>query len=109
MVLPLSGCKVYNDSLVIHDELFTYDVVYDKAYLLILDAVNETEGWRLSGMDKRTGTISAFNDKFMNDDVVTIIVKRIARGKTSVELSPESQGIKGVDVLLKAIDKKMMS
>ena len=108
MILPLSGCKVFRDSVVIHDELFTYEVTYDKAFMMVMEAVNETSGWRLAGVDKRKGTISAYNNKFMNDDRVTILVKNITRGKTSVELAPQSQSVDDVEVLLKQIDKKFM-
>jgi len=108
MVLPLSGCKVFDDAVVIHDELFTYDMAYDQAFMMVVEAVNETATWRLAGIDKRKGTIAAYNEKFMNDERAVVLVKRITRGKTSVELDPDSQALKGVEALLKDIDKKFM-
>jgi hypothetical protein len=108
MVLPLSGCKVFSDSLVIHDELFTYNIQYDKGYMMVVEAVNETNDWRLAGVDKRKGTVSAYSEKFMSDDRVVIIVKKIDETKMSVELAPDSQQVRGVEVLLKQIDKKFM-
>lgn len=108
VVLPLAGCKVFSDSVIIHDELFTYNVAYDKGYMMAVEAVNEVPGWRLTAVDKRKGTISAYNDKFINDDRVVILVKKIDDEKISVELAPDSQAIRGVDVILKQIDKKFM-
>ncbi len=108
LVLPLSGCKTFDDAVVIHDELFTYDVTYDQAFMMVIEAVNGAKGWKLAGIDKRKGTVAAYNEKFMSDDRVVVLVKRITRGKTSVELDPDSQSIKGVEIILKAIDKKFM-
>lgn len=108
VVLPFAGCKVFSDSVIIHDELFTYTMPYDKGYMMVVEAVNEAPGWRLVGADKRKGTVASYNEKFMNDDRVVILVKKIDDEKMSVELAPDSQSIRGVEVLLKQIDKKFM-
>jgi hypothetical protein len=108
MVLPIAGCKTMGDSLVIHDELFTYNVPYDQGYMMVVEAVNETPGWRLGSVDKRAGKVVVYNKSFMSDDRVVILIKNIGKEKMSVELAPDSQAIKDVDALLKQIDKAFM-
>ena len=107
VISTVCGCRTF-DETVIHDELFTYDAAYDVAYLKVLDAVNNTPGWRLVGTDKEAGKIIAFSEAFTRDDRVTILVKRINRKKTSVELAPTSQSIRGAEEILKEIDKAFM-
>jgi len=108
LIVPLAGCKTMGNTLVVHDELFTYNVPYDKGYMTVIEAVNETPGWKLGSVDKRVGKVVAYNEKFMNDDRVVILVKDIGKEKMSVELAPDSQAIEDVDELLKQIDKAFM-
>jgi len=103
----LCGCRVYDES-VIHDELFTYDTAFDKAFLLVLEAVDESTTWDLVSTDERKGVIFVEPSNYMRDDRVRILLTRVARRKTSVELAPDSQQIKGVDILLKEIDQHFM-
>ena len=98
------GCRTF-DEKVVHDELFTYESAYDVAFLKVMEAVNIAPGWQLVGTDKEAGTVIALNKAFTRDDTATILVKRISRKQTSVELAPESQEIRGAEDLLKSIDK----
>ena len=107
IVSVVCGCRTY-DETVIHDELFTYESAYDVAFLKVMGAVNDTPGWQLIGTDKEAGTVIALNSAFTRDDTATILVKRIGRKQTSVELAPRSQSLRGAEDLLKAIDKAFM-
>ena len=103
----LCGCRIYDEG-VIHDELFTYDLAYDKAYLKVLEAVDTSSEWDLISTDERKGVIIVQPSNYMRDDRVTILLTRVERRKTSVELAPDSQHIKGVEELLKTIDQHLM-
>lgn len=93
---------------IVHDELFTYEEPIDKTYLKVVDAVDKTPGWKLAGTDKNAGKIIASATDFMCDDSVTILIKRIGRRKTAVELAPESREIRNVEAILKQIDKELL-
>lgn len=105
--LCISGCQTLEEQIV-HDELFTYEMPFDKVYLNVLEVVNRSAMWRLHGTDKHVGLIMARKKDFMHDTIVTIVIKRIAKRKTSVELAPDSQTVLGVETLLKEIDQSLM-
>jgi hypothetical protein len=109
--LMYSGCRTLNDapfgSEVVHNELLTYDLSFDKTYMLVIEAINETPGWTLASTDKGAGKIYAMTNSFNYDETACLLVKRIDRKKTSVELAPEAQVKKGVEELLKRIDLKL--
>jgi len=107
LLTSVSGCRTF-DETVIHDELFTYESAYDVAFLKVIDAVNKTPGWKLIGTHKEEGKVIAICDAFTRDDSVTILVKRVTRKKTSVELDPKSQSSRGAEEILKSIDKAFM-
>ncbi len=112
LIFSLSGCNMldyFERSKIVHDELFTYDMHYDKAYLKVLDAVSDLPNWYLTGTDKQNGIIRVEAKKFTRDTVATVIIKRIDNNKVSVELAPDSQNLKGVEEILKAIDKAMLT
>ncbi len=105
----MTGCNALDKNVVVHDELFTYEVSYDRCYMVILDVIaSKTDGWKLLDTDKPKGVIRARVDSFMRDDIATVIVKRLDKRKSSVELAPDSQTMKGVDQILKEIDKAML-
>ena len=104
----LCGCYTFGDQLIVHDELFTYDVAFDAAYLRILTVLDNIDDWRLVGTDKNAGAIILRTTALSKDDEVMILIKRVSRQKTSVELHPDSQKIHGVEKILKAIDKNFI-
>lgn len=105
--LMICGCNTAAD-LVVHDELFTYEMTYDKVFLFALDAIEKTEEWDLVMTNKDEGVIKVRAKDFMNDDEVKVVIKRIEKGKTSLELAKDSQRIRGVETLLKAIDQLLL-
>ena len=114
LVFSMSACQTLSNlglskqSSIVHDELFTYDVSYDRAYLRVIEAAELVPAWILSGTDQRAGTITLRSTGFSNDAEVTVIIKRISKEQTSIELAPDSQRVKGVEDILKAIDKLLL-
>lgn len=104
IVAFLTGCNVFNESI-IHDELFSYDVSYDVAYLKVMDAIEVDKNWTIAFTDMRKGIVKAKANEFSRDDVVEILIKSAGRDKATVELAVDSQRVFGVEGLLKSIDK----
>lgn len=103
-----SGCAGNNPLLPAHDEVLLYDLPYDFAYLRALDAIQEIPGWELESTEKERGIIQVRNINYNSLDdadnrLITVLIKRVSRGRTSVELARESQHVIGGDKLLKTI------
>lgn len=109
VLVVLSGCRLFYDDVILHDELFTYEAPLDKTYFTILQAIGNCESWVLQGTDKIKGEIYVARAAHGSRDVATVLVSRVSREKTAVELAPGSQSLRGVDELLKAIDRACMS
>ncbi len=108
LVVLIVGC-VHQPLGVKHKEVLIYDQAFDYTYDGVIKALNSAYPWQLSTTDKSRGTIEAFNQKYWDTldadkRTATILVKRISRKQTSVELALESQTVVGVGDLLKAID-----
>ena len=101
------GCNTLGET-VIHDELFTYEKPFDRVYLTALEAIEENSEWDLVSTNKMEGLILVRASDFMREDAATVVIKRLNRMQTSIELAKESQSIRGVESLLKSIDKSLM-
>jgi len=108
LLVVLCGCRTFETDLVIHDELFTYDMPYDVTYLRVLDAIDRNNDWVVDQTDKANGKIRVRPENYRRNDNATLLVGRLERRKTSVELAPQSQQIRGIEGLLKDIDKYCM-
>lgn len=104
----LAGCV--HQPMVKQDEVLIYNRAYDYTYDGVLRALNNAEPWQLATTDKAQGQIVAYNQEYWDSldadkRTAVILVKRIDRKKTSVELAPESQNVIGVGDILKSIDQ----
>lgn len=104
----LTAC--IHQPLVKHEEVLIYNRAYDYTYDGVLRALDNAYPWQVSNTNKEAGTITAYNQKYWDSldadkRTAVILVKRIDRRKTSVELSPESQNVIGVADILKSIDQ----
>ncbi len=104
----LTAC--IHQPLVKHEEVLIYNRAYDYTYEGVLRALDNADPWQLGHTDKPRGMIVAYNTKYWDSldadkRTAVILVKRVDRRKTSVELSPESQNVIGVADILKSIDQ----
>jgi len=107
LACSMGGCKSFEEDLIVHDELFMYEKGYDYVFMKVIDAVDEMDGWRLIDQDIKLGAVTVRSADFMCDDEVDVMVKRVDRKKTTVELAAKSQQTKGVEKILKAIDREL--
>lgn len=107
-----AGCAGKKPLLPAHDEVLVYKLPYDLTYLRIIDALQTVPDWDLEMTDKENGWIrvrninySQFNDA--DKRLVTVMIKRLAAGQTSVEIRKEDQQVLGGGDLLKAISREL--
>ena len=108
MAVTLTACV--HQPLVKHDEVLVYNRAFDFTYANVMQAVQNAYPWELGITDKEHGTIVAYNQKYWDSldadkRTAVLLIKRVDRRKTSVELSPESQNVIGVGDILTNIDK----
>ena len=104
------ACAARPSFLPAHDEVLIYSLPFDLVYLRTLEALELDPDWDLEETEKEKGTIRVRNvnfTQFADQDKRTAVflVKRISRGKTSVELAPESQRVLGTDRLLQLVSQ----
>lgn len=107
LILLIAGCV--RQPLVVHDEVLIYDKPFDYVYLGIIRSVDNTDHWDVSHTDREKGLINILNhhygDPFDADKrQITIVVKRITKGKTSVQIAKDSQRVIGAGEIMKEID-----
>lgn len=108
--LSVTGCAADNQVLPTHDEVLTYQVPYDLAFLRTIEALESLPDWELSETEKEKGIIRVNNTNFATfDDAdkreATFIVKRVNRKETSIALAPYSQQVIGAKDLFKRISQ----
>ena len=107
--LFLFGCV---HGRVVHDEVLTCPLPMDLTFLRTVEAVQTHPDWELDYTDKEKGIIHLRNLKYSSFDdsderTATLVLKRIGRRETSIQLAPESQSILGVDEVLKLIKQAL--
>ncbi|MBN1494042.1 MAG: hypothetical protein JW938_07835 [Candidatus Omnitrophica bacterium] len=109
LLFVVCGCASFTaEEAEIHDEIFSYEIPFDKAFLRIVDTINDTPDWTLDGTNQRDGLIIVRGNDF-DSEQVTIILKRIEKRHVTVELAKESQRSRNVGTLLKAIDTDLIN
>ena len=104
----LTGC--IHQPLVKHDQVLLYNRPFDYTYDQVIDAVSSVHPWQLASTTRSMGEIVLLNEQYwdtLDTDkrTATILVKRVSRRQTAVQLAPDSQNVIGVAVLLKKIDQ----
>lgn len=105
--LFLTGCageKVF----AVHDEILTFPLPMDLAYLRTMEAVESHPDWDLIETDKEKGLIVIRNlrySSFADADQrqIALELKRVGSRQTSVEIAPKSQSVVGGDEILELI------
>ena len=109
--MVFTGCTSTRDKLLpVYDDVLVYDLPFDLTYLRTLEAVQSAKNWELDETEKENGVIRVRNIAFSRlDDAdmrqATILVTRISRGQTSVQLAPQSQRVIGGDKILARISE----
>jgi len=95
------------------DQVLVYNRPYDVTYLRTLEALNEIPGWVLERTDKEKGEIVIRNREyghlFSDRDKLSarVLIKRLSRTQTSVELDDEAERLEQGGELLDAVDHMM--
>lgn len=110
--ISLTGCAGNKEILPTHDEVLTFAVPYDLAYLRTIEALESLPDWELSETEKEKGIVRIQNTNFASfDDAdkrqATFIIKRVSRQETSIALAPYSQKVIGGKELFKRISQYM--
>lgn len=108
----LAGCSHSAPLLPVHKEVLVYPLPFDLVYLRTLEAMDLHPDWEPSYTVKEKGLIylrnvrySSFADADRRD--VTVVVKRIGRRETSVQLASESQAVAGAGELLTLVKENL--
>ena len=114
-----SGCSLFNflqyeKNYPKYDTVLTYDRPFDVTFLRTLEAVNTVPGWVLEETDKEKGLIVLHNRQYSHifdkdKGVARILVKRISRKQTSVELDKPTQLLQEGGKFLESIDQIMIA
>lgn len=91
----------------VHDEVFTYDLTKDVAFSNAMKAVDSVDLWSFESTNYREGLIMA-RQRGVLGELAVIVIQEITPQRVTVELARNSQRIKGVEELLKAIDRELM-
>lgn len=110
IILVFPGCLRDGEIMPVHDEKLIYQLPFDLVYLRTIEAMEKTNDWEMEITEKEKGTIQVRNTAFSqlsdaDQRVVTVIVSRISRNETSVQLAPDSQKVIGGDRLLEQISQ----
>ncbi len=111
ILAPLAGCSsIRQEDIPAHTEVLLYTTPFDLTYLRTLEALENVDGWELEETEKEKGIIRVRNMKYSNladADLrqATILITRIDRGQTSVQLAPYSQHVIGGADLMKRISQ----
>ncbi|MBI3317408.1 MAG: hypothetical protein HYZ85_05360 [Candidatus Omnitrophica bacterium] len=111
MAVLLSGCLHWGKKIIpYHDEVLVYPLSYDLVYLRTVEAVDNVEGWELEDTVKEKGYINIRNVNYGRLDdsdmrLVTLIIKRVDRSMTTVELAPRNRITPGADKLLMRVSE----
>jgi hypothetical protein len=102
------GCTATYDKPV-YDQEVVFEQPYDFTFLRVIEALNTMNGWILEETDKEAGLMVVRNREYghifdRDKGVVTFLVKRLSRTKTSIMVAPESQREPGAGDLLRRID-----
>ena len=103
------GCAHNKSSLLpVHDEVLTFSLPLDLAYLRTLDAIQAHPDWDLDRTVKEQGLIYLRNQRYSSfadadQRTATLIIKQVGPRKTTVRLAPESQSVVGGDEILKLV------
>mgnify|MGYP001014349783 CR=1 FL=1 len=79
MFSVLCGCASFTaEEAELHDEIFAYNLAFDKTFLKIIDTVNESSDWTLDSTNQLEGLI-VVREKGTDEEPATIIVKRLEK------------------------------
>lgn len=113
VAIALTGCASSKKPLLpAHDEVLVYPLAYDLTFLKTMEALMSIPGWDMEITDKESGLIRVRNIDYTGLDdsdqrLATFVLKRVARGETSIELEKGSQQVFGVKDLMKAISTQL--
>jgi hypothetical protein len=108
--IVFAGCAGHKQLAAAHDEVLTYPLPYDLAFLRTMESLETLPDWELGETEKEKGTITVFNKNFSSftdadQRMATVLVKRVNREETSLQLAPQSQRVIGGDKLMERIGK----
>ncbi len=95
-----------------HDEILVYSLPFDLVFLRTLEAVENVSDWELLETEKEKGIIVARNVHYTSfDDAekrkAELLITRLDRGQTTVQLAPRSQRVIGGAELMKKISERV--
>ena len=109
MLSMLCGCASFTaEEAELHDEIFAYDLPFDRTFLKIMDTINDSSEWTLDSTNQLEGMIMV-RPKGLDEEAAIIIVRRVDKRRVTVELAKESQRVRNVGKLLKAIDSALIA
>jgi hypothetical protein len=109
MLSMLCGCASFTaEEAELHDEIFVYDLPWDKTFLRIMDTINDSPDWTLDSTNQLEGMIMV-RPKGLDEESAIIIIKRVDKRRVTVELAKESQRVRNIGRLLKDIDSDLIA
>jgi len=110
LALTVTAC-VHNP-LVKNDEVLIYERPFDFVFLNVLKAVDALPDWDIALTDQTKGLVTLINQKYWDSfdadkRELKVVVTRVSREKTSVNISSESQTVIGGGDFLQALDDLM--
>lgn len=106
------GCATSNKLTTAREantRVLVYDNPYDLVFLRVIESADLLETWDVEITDKEKGLVSFHNTNFgafssEDERTISVLLKRINRSQTSVQLAPYSQKALDTDKLLDVID-----
>lgn len=108
VAVALSGCVTTMTETVVHDELFTYDMPFDRTYLMVLDAIETIPSWQLESTNMKDGLV-VVREPGAGGEQAILMLRRVNKKQTTLELARPSQRIPNAGSLLQDVDAYLMS
>jgi hypothetical protein len=109
MLSMLCGCASFtSEEAELHDEIFAYDLPWDKTMLRIIDTINDSPDWTLDSTNQLEGMIMV-RPKGLDEEPAILIIKRVDKRRVTLELAKESQRVRNIGGLLKDIDSALIA
>ncbi len=108
--LGFTGCSSHKEFAPSYDEVLRYPLAYDLTYLRTVEALENMPGWELLETEKEKGIICIYNGQIGRLDdpdsrMATVLVKRVSRKETTVELAPRSRRVVGGKEMFRLISE----
>lgn len=109
--IGFSSCA--RDSILpVHDEVLTFSIPYDRAFLRTMEAVETHPHWDLEMTDKENGILRIRNYRYTSyadadQRIGTLEIKRLGPRKVSIAFDKDSRAVVGGDEVLKLIKQNL--